>query len=129
MATAPACGDEPVQQFEPLRAERTEGDVHTRYVAARPVQARDQANFHRIATARKDDRDGRGRRFRRESGSPTANCNNDRDPLGNQLTRERRQPVVATVGPTKFDRNVLALDIAGFRQAPVERPNLAQRSR
>ena len=39
------------------------------------------------------------------------------DPSANQIGRQRRQPIDLILGPAVFDRDVLALDIAGFLQA------------
>jgi hypothetical protein len=58
--------------------------------------------------------------FAARPATPAAYCGDDRNPVGNQLGRECRQPVIAAVGPTKFDRNVPPVDIAAFRQAPME---------
>ena len=38
-----------------------------------------------------------------------------------QIGRQRRQSIVLALGPAVFDRDVLALDIAGFVQALPER--------
>ena len=37
-----------------------------------------------------------------------------------QFGRKRRQPIVMTLRPAVFDRDILALDIAGFLEALVE---------
>ena len=43
------------------------------------------------------------------------------DLTADQIGRQRRQPVVLTLRPAVFDRDVLALDEAGFLQALAER--------
>ena len=44
-------------------------------------------------------------------------ASDDYDLSANQFGRQRRQPIVLTLRPAVFDRNVLALDIAGLLQA------------
>jgi hypothetical protein len=38
----------------------------------------------------------------------------------NEIGRQRQHPIVLALYPTEFDRNVLALDIAGLFQALTE---------
>src|SRR5262249_37858387 len=45
----------------------------------------------------------------------------DRDLAADQISRQARQPIVLTLRPAIFDRDVAAFDIAGFGQALVER--------
>ena len=50
----------------------------------------------------------------------------DRDLTANQIRRQRRQSIVLTLGPTKFDRDVLALDVAGLVQTVAKRGNVGR---
>jgi len=45
----------------------------------------------------------------------------DGDPAANEVGRQRRQPIHLILGPAVFNRDVLALDIAGVLQALAER--------
>ncbi len=78
---------------------------------------------HRIAPELEDDRDRRARRLGREaatSAPPGATIT----VIGvaiDQVLRRRRQLTVAPLGPAQaFDRDIAALDIAGFGEAFAE---------
>jgi hypothetical protein len=76
----------------------------------------------RVGADRKHDRDCSGRGLRCERRGSAA----DRDDHGHlpldEIGSQRRQSIVMAVGPAIFDRNVLALDIATFAQAPTGMP-------
>jgi hypothetical protein len=38
----------------------------------------------------------------------------------NEVGRQRRQPIVMTLRPAVFDRDILVFDVADFVQAPAE---------
>ena len=66
-----------------------------------------------------NDRDRRCRRLGREHGRRDGTGRDDHGHLpANQIGRQRRQPIILTVRPAVFDRDVLALDIAGFAAGP-----------
>ena len=96
-----------------------EGDA--RDVAARPVEAGDKAELDRVAADREDDRDRRGRRLGRKRRRRAAGRDDHRHLTANQIGRQRRQPIILALRPAVFDRDVPALDIAGFAQALAER--------
>ena len=50
----------------------------------------------------------------------TYDCDNNVDLIVNEISRQRRQPIVVTFRPAVFDRQVFALDIAGFLQGLTE---------
>src|SRR5262249_52428977 len=41
-------------------------------------------------------------------------------PSANEVSRQRRQPIIMALCPPELDRNVLAFDIAGLRKAATE---------
>jgi hypothetical protein len=43
------------------------------------------------------------------------------DLTADQISRQRRQPVIVTLGPAILDRHVLPLDVAGFLEAEANR--------
>ena len=89
--------------------------VHAGGVAAWPRQAGDEANADRIIGGVEQDRDGRGRSLGRERGGGCPR-DNYRCMALHQLRRQRRQLIVLSLRVAGFDRQVAALDIAGFSQ-------------
>src|SRR5262249_8722380 len=87
-------------------------------IAARPAEIGNETTFDRIAAADEHDRYGRG-------GSPGGAHDDiwaeDHSHLAlHQLRRECRQPIELVLRPAKFDRDVVAVDEAGFFQAVTE---------
>src|SRR5262249_57218731 len=90
-------------------------------IPARPSEAGNEANSHRVITGHEDDGDRRrcrlGWEYRRSTGrSDYGNLTT------NQISCQRLQPLVLALGPAVFDRHVLALDEARVCQALAERP-------
>ena len=69
---------------------------------------------------REDDRDRRGGRFGRKRRRDSSGRDDHGDLSVNQFGRQLRQSIDLIFGPAVFDRDVLALDIAGFLQATVK---------
>ena len=88
---------------------------HARDVAARPVQAGDEAKLDRVGAQFEDDRNSRGRRLCRERRRSAGRGNHGHLTM-NQIGHHRRQPITLILRPAVFDRDVLALDVAGFAQ-------------
>ena len=107
-------GDQLAQELEPLGRKLRGDEGDTRDVAARPVEAGDEAELDRIGAEREDDGYRRGRRLGRERRPGAAAGNNHRYLAANQIGRQRRQPIRFVVGPAVFDRDVLALDDSRF---------------
>src|SRR5439155_24344462 len=84
----------------------------------------DEANLDRIIARRENDGYRRGRRH----GFPytAASYEHDGDLTANQIRRQRGQSIILALGPTKFDRNVLALDVAGLGEAVAKRGNVGR---
>jgi hypothetical protein len=114
-------GQQLAQDLKPLRLYL---NVQCRYagkIGARSAQAGDKSIFDRVAAGQEDDRDSRGLRLCGQSGDTvTAGCDHVH-PTANQIGRQRRQPVVLTIGPAVFDRYSPILDVARLIQAKAER--------
>jgi hypothetical protein len=79
------------------------------------VQASDEPNLHRVDRHPEDDRNGRGRRLRRQRCGRAAGRNDHGHPAAYQIGSHLRQLIVAR-SPTIFDLDVPAFDIPGFAQ-------------
>ncbi len=118
------------QQFHSLDVELRRQPGHACGVAARPVEAGDQAAFHRVCDGGENDRDGVGGFFRGKRRYRTSGGNDHPDIIADQLSGKRGKPVVAIVRCAIFDRDGLAFDVAGLGQ-PTKKscsPLLVQRS-
>ena len=107
-----------VRQFQPLWSDLDIQLADARDVAARTVQAGNQAQFYWIAAGGEYDRDAAGcifcRKIRRR-----VRCNQRHLPM-NKIGHHFRQALVTSLGPVKFDRKILALDEAGLFEALAE---------
>ena len=74
----------------------------------------------RVAPHLEDNRDRRGRRFRRERYGSAAGRDNDGDLTTGQICRERGQSIVLAFRPSILDRDVATLDISAFGKTFVE---------
>ena len=110
------------QEPQSLRPQLRGEHVHPGDVAARPVEAGDQTKCDRVTAAGKDNRNLCGRRLGGNRGS-TPRCDDHVHLPTNQISRERRQSIILTLGPAVFDRHVAALDVAHFTQTVAERGN------
>ena len=71
-----------------------------------------------------DDRDRRGRGFRRERRRVAALGHDHVDLAGDEVGGQCGQAIKVALGPAVFDRHVLTLDIAGFAQSLAESSEL-----
>ena len=104
------------QQFQALRNYFALECVRSRRVAARPVEAGDEAQLHRVTADAEDDRDGCGRLLRcscLERPSRDQQCRRKSDEVG----RERRQTIKASLAVSVLDRNTPADDKARLFQS------------
>jgi hypothetical protein len=108
-----------MQQPQLLGGQIRSGKDRACDVAARMVEAGDEAIPNWIATANEDDRNRCG------CGHDRARCNNIPDDHGrlptNEIGRQPRQTIRLIVAPAIVDGNVLALDKSGLLQALLER--------
>src|SRR5262249_36890508 len=108
-----------MQKPELLRRQRARDQIKPCQIAARSVEAGDQAGLDRLDPSAEDDGNRGGRRLGRERGRTITGDENG-DQAANQVRRLRRQAIVLTIYPTVFNRDVLALNIAGFGQRLAE---------
>ena len=100
--------------------------AHAGDVAARPVEAGDEAAADRVAADREDDRNRCGCGLGRQRRSVPLRDDHGHLPA-NQFGRQRRQPIELTLRPAVFDRDVLALDDSRLPSGPGgTRPRGAQ---
>jgi hypothetical protein len=85
-------------------------------IAARPVKIIDQTQPYRIASRFENDRNGRARRFCRES-RWSACCGNHSDLTTHQIGHHRRQLIASAIRPMIFDCDVAAIDVTGLTQS------------
>jgi hypothetical protein len=109
--------DLPLHKMLRPKFQRDEAD--TGDVAARPVEAGDEAELNRVASAYEDDRHRRGCGLGREGRRGIAD---DQGYLpAKKVRHQKRQPVSSTLGRAVLDGDVLALDIASLLHALMER--------
>src|SRR5262249_26837411 len=108
--------DQLMRQFDALRSDLQVQLRHTSDIAARSVEAVDEAEPHRIAVSGEDDRNRVGCGLGRE-GTRSGRRSEYAHPTLDQIGEERWQPIVPALCPTKLDRNVAALHIAAVAQA------------
>jgi hypothetical protein len=90
-------------------------------ISARPIEARNQANFNRILGGGNDDRDRRRRRLCCQRGRVSAERDHHGDPTPNQIICQRGKAIVVIFCPTIFERDVSALSITDFAQPFADR--------
>jgi len=86
----PRLGNQVAQQFEPFRSQCGDGKVHAGHIAARPVEAGNEAEFDRVGAGRENDRNGRGRSFRGDCRRAAAGRKDHCHLTTNQIGRQRR---------------------------------------
>jgi hypothetical protein len=117
-----------MQHLQPLLCWlHSEHVAHARKVAARSVQAGDQALLDRIAPDIEDNRDRGSRRLGRLCGR-SAGRGNHADLTTNEIGRQSRQAIVLVVRPAVFKRHVLPLDKASFAEPLAERAQTVRKS-
>lgn len=95
----------------------------------RPADSCNQFHFHRIASDRKENRDRGGRGLGSKRGRDSGREQHRHVPA-DQLSRHGRQSLVLTlIVPAVFERDVLAVDIAGFLESPMESVEANDRQR
>src|SRR5262245_30097660 len=111
-------GDQLVQQVQTLRSDLDVQHNHAGEISSWSVQAGEEAGCDRVAGGKKDDRYGRRRRLGHGRGR---GVRGDHAHLSaKEIGGQRRQTLVATLGPAVFDPYITALYIAGFAEALAE---------
>ena len=75
---------------EPFRAQIGSEKTYTGDIAARPVEAGDEAELDRVSTVRKYNRNRRGRRLGRERRSGATSCKDHAHISANQILSQLR---------------------------------------
>src|SRR5262245_6540994 len=109
-----------MQNSEPLGPNLRTHGTDTGDVAARSVQAGDEAKLDRVAAGAEDDRNCRGAGFGGERGWCSTGTDDDGNAATDQIGRQFRQPLGFIVRPPVFDLYVAALGEADFTQAFAE---------
>ena len=112
-------GHELPQQLQSLRPQHAAEKAHAGDVAARPVEAGDQALLDRVAAAPEDDRHRRGCGLGGERRIVVPDDHGHRP--AEQIGHQGRQSISLIVRRAILDRDVLALDEARVLQALPER--------
>src|SRR5215467_3859030 len=105
-----------MQQLHTLWSRNTDITGHTGEVTIRSTETFDQAHLDWVSTAHKDNGDRFGCRL-------CCKCRGDAESndhchvAASQFGRQRRQPVILTLGPTPFDAYVLTFDKADGPQS------------
>jgi hypothetical protein len=119
-------GNEFADQLEPFSQQLESDDAYAGDVASRTIEARNEAEVHRIATGDEYDRNGRGRRLSRQRTRGGHGGYHRRLPAS-QIGSQRRQSIEATLGPPVFNGQVLSFGIAAFAEAETERGEQTRR--
>jgi hypothetical protein len=90
-------------------------------IAARTIEARDQAKPDGVGALGKDNGNARGSRLGGKRRSDPAGGRDQRRRKANQIGHQSRQPAVVAFGPAIFDFGGLAIDIAGIAQPALKR--------
>src|ERR1019366_1831527 len=108
-------GDQLMQQLQPLRCYFRVRLGYARDVAARTVKACNEAEPKRVVGHFEDNRNSRGRRLCRKRRRSAGCCNHGYLPM-NQISHQRRQPIILAPRPAVFDRHIVAFNVTGFAQ-------------
>ena len=114
------CRHHLAQQLQPLWPQRAEEIGHARGVATRAVQAADKPELDWITAIREDDWSARGCGLCCLGRVRTPRRGDHSHMTADEIIGEGGQSIVLAIGPTILNRRILALDIAGFAQAPTE---------
>jgi hypothetical protein len=109
-----------MQQAQPLGVQFCRHVVDAGDIAARAAEACHDTGLYRVGAGGKDDRNGSGRRLCHKRRHRAYRRDNDRHLTPHQIGRQFREPAVVAVPPAIFDRNIAALDIAGFSEPFTE---------
>ena len=119
-------GHHVMQKPQPLLHHLVGEKIDAGRVAARPGEARDKTKLDRVLGDTEDDRYRRCRSFGRNRSRRVAGRNDRGDLAADQVGHQRRQPIVFVPQPVVIDLYILAVDVAGFIQAFVERGDKAR---
>src|SRR3954465_11230728 len=109
-----------MQQFQSFRGQRVGEQGAAGSIATGPIEALDEAEFDWIIADQEDDRNALRPLLGRKRRRLAACRNNWGNSTTDQVSRERRQSVESSLGPSVFDDDVSALDEPGFHQSFTE---------
>src|ERR1700732_589107 len=109
------------EQLKPFGIQPGNEDIGARQITAGPREAGDQIRLDGISAGLEDYWDRRGCGFCRERRSIAAASHNQIDLAGYEIGDQCRQPVITTLSPLVFYRQVFSLDVTGFPQPLAER--------
>src|SRR5437763_8826643 len=109
-----------MQQLQQLRPNLNVQVSDTRDIAARAVEAGDEADLHRIADGHENYWDGRGSGLCRDC-CGCCKGGNYEHLMPDQISCQSWQATVLILSPTVFHCEVLTLDRSGLIQALLER--------
>lgn len=112
-------GQQLAQQFQPFRRQLPEKQTHSCDITPWPVETGDKTVLDRVTDRAEGNRNCPGRGLGRECRRKRT-CENDSHLTANHVGRQRRQPIVMTLGPAVISRHILAFDIAGSSESLVE---------
>src|SRR5262249_23089856 len=92
-----------------------------RDIAARPIEALDQADANRITAYSEHDRDRRSGAFRRDRGRVASDSRDHRYLAAHEVSRQGGEPFVLPLRPPEDDRHALPFDIPASPQPWPER--------
>jgi hypothetical protein len=101
-------------------ADSAEQEAEAGQISARSVEAIDETNLDWVGALHEHNRDGFGRRFGCKRTVCTLQDNDHGHLSANQFGDQRRQPIVSTLCPPVFNRDVLAFDVTDILQASTE---------
>jgi len=117
---ANGCRHQLTQECKPLSHQFVKKIIDTCHVAARPGEAGNKTKPYWVVANIENNGDRRGCRFGRQRRMDTSGRDDRGDLTANQFIREGRQSIKLIPGPTVFDGNVLALDIAALFETQTE---------
>jgi PAS domain S-box-containing protein len=88
-------------------------------IAARSIETRNQAQLHRVTASGEHDRNRTGRRLGSERWWG-ANRDDHGNPAADKIDCQCRKAIVLVLRPAIFDRQILSLNIADFRETPPD---------
>src|SRR5512137_237605 len=103
-----------MQELQPLRNQRKGEEADAREVTARLAEATNEPKLDGVDAHRKDDWNRRARGLGCQRRTGAASRDDDSDLTAHKVGREGGKSVVVTLGPAKFDPDVLSLLIASF---------------
>src|SRR6516165_6430755 len=108
------CRNHIAQESKPFALNLPEKLLHSGGIAAGPVKADDQPQADWIVADAEDDWNRRSRYFGSARRGGTPDRNDHCDLPANKIGGKYRQTSIITSSPSEIDRDILALNIAGF---------------